>query len=455
MWVQHRNNPFPSPVRDDIQMATTPTKRETMATSATTSVPCDVKDFQLADLGKKRIDWANQSMKVLQIIRKEFIKNQPLKGIRIAACLHVTAETANLMITLRDGGADVALCASNPLSTQDDVAACLVRDYNIPVFAVKGEDNDTYYQHIMSALDHKPHITMDDGADLVSIALTKRTDVVDGIIAGTEETTTGVIRLRAMAKEGVLKYPIIAVNDADTKHMFDNRYGTGQSTIDGIVRATNFLLAGSKFVVAGYGWCGRGLASRARGLGAEVIVTEIDPTKAIEAVMDGYRVMSMHEAAKIGDVFCTVTGNKNVLAKDHFEVMKDGAIISNSGHFNVEIDIPALEKLSSSKRTTRNFVEEYSLKDGRKINLLGEGRLINLASAEGHPPSVMDMSFADQALSVDYLVKNHKNLEKKVFKVPDELDKRVAKLKLESMGIKIDRLTPEQEEYLAGWSEGT
>ncbi len=425
-----------------------------MATTATT-VPSDVKDFALADLGKKRIDWANQSMKVLQIIRKEFIKNQPLKGIRIAACLHVTAETANLMITLRDGGADAVLCASNPLSTQDDVAACLVRDYNIPVFAIKGEDNDTYYQHIMSALDHKPHITMDDGADLVSIALTKRTDVMEGIIAGTEETTTGVIRLRAMAKEGVLKYPIIAVNDADTKHMFDNRYGTGQSTIDGIVRATNFLLAGSKFVVAGYGWCGRGLASRARGLGAEVIVTEIDPTKAIEAVMDGYRVMSMHEAAKLGDVFCTVTGNKNVLAKDHFELMKDGAIISNSGHFNVEIDIPALEKMSSSKRTTRNFVEEYSLKDGRKINLLGEGRLINLASAEGHPPSVMDMSFADQALSVEYLVKNHKSLEKKVFKVPDELDKRVAKLKLESMGIKIDRLTPEQEEYLAGWSEGT
>jgi adenosylhomocysteinase len=426
-----------------------------MATSATTTVPCDVKDFQLADLGKKRIDWANQSMKVLQIIRKEFIKNQPLKGYRIAACLHVTAETANLMITLRDGGAEAVLCASNPLSTQDDVAACLVRDYSIPVYAIKGEDNDTYYQHIMSALDHKPHITMDDGADLVSIALTKRTDVIDGIIAGTEETTTGVIRLRAMAKEGVLKYPIIAVNDADTKHMFDNRYGTGQSTIDGIVRATNFLLAGSKFVVAGYGWCGRGLASRARGLGAEVIVTEVDPTKAIEAVMDGYRVMSMHEAAKIGDVFCTVTGNKNVLAKDHFEQMKDGAIISNSGHFNVEIDIPALDKMSSSKRTTRTFVEEYSLKDGRKINLLGEGRLINLASAEGHPPSVMDMSFADQALSVDYLVKNYKNLEKKVFKVPEELDKRVAKLKLESMGIKIDRLTPEQEEYLAGWSEGT
>jgi adenosylhomocysteinase len=307
----------------------------------------------------------------------------------------------------------------------------------------------------MSALDHKPHVTMDDGADLVSIALTKRTDVIEGIIAGTEETTTGVIRLRAMAKDGVLKYPIIAVNDADTKHMFDNRYGTGQSTLDGIVRATNFLLAGSKFVVAGYGWCGRGLASRARGLGAEVIITEIDPTKALEAVMDGYRVMAMEEAAKLGDVFCTVTGNKNVLRKEHYDVMKDGAIISNSGHFNVEIDIPALEKMSSSKRTTRNFVEEYSLRDGRKINLLGEGRLINLAAAEGHPASVMDMSFADQALSVEYLVKNHASLKKEVFRVPDDLDKRVAKLKLESMGIKIDRLTPEQEEYLSGWSEGT
>jgi len=426
-----------------------------MATSTETQVLSDVKSLELAEQGKKRIEWANQSMNVLQIIRKEFIKNQPLMGIRISACLHVTAETANLAITLRDGGAEVALCASNPLSTQDDVAASLVKDYGVPVFAIKGEDNDTYYKHIMSALDHKPHITMDDGADLVSIALTKRTDVVDGIIGGTEETTTGVIRLRAMAKDGVLKYPIIAVNDADTKHMFDNRYGTGQSTIDGIVRATNFLLAGSKFVVAGFGWCGRGLASRARGLGADVIVTEVDPTKALEAVMEGYRVMSMEEAAKIGDVFCTVTGNKSVLRREHFEVMKNGAIISNSGHFNVEIDIPALEKMSSSKRTTRAFVEEFSMKDGRKINLLGEGRLINLASAEGHPPSVMDMSFADQALSVDYMVKNHNSLEKKVYKVPDELDKRVAKLKLESMGVKIDKLTPEQEEYLAGWSEGT
>ncbi len=422
---------------------------------ATTSISSDVKGLELADLGKKRIEWANQSMKVLQIIRKEFIKNQPLKGIRVSACLHVTAETANLMIALRDGGADVALCASNPLSTQDDVAASLVRDYNIPVFAIKGEDNDSYYSHIMAAVDHKPQLTMDDGADLVTILHTKRKTELSNVLGGTEETTTGVIRLRAMAKEGVLGYPIVAVNDADTKHLFDNRYGTGQSTIDGIIRATNFLLAGSKFVVAGYGWCGRGLASRARGAGAEVVITEVDPTKALEAVMDGFRVMSMEEAAKIGDVFCTVTGNKNVLAKQHFELMKDGAIISNSGHFNVEIDIPSLEKLSSSKRTTRNFVDEYTMKDGRRINLLGEGRLINLAAAEGHPASVMDMSFADQALSCEYMVKNHASLEKKVYTVPVELDKRVAKLKLESLGIKIDRLTSEQEEYLASWSEGT
>jgi len=349
----------------------------------------------------------------------------------------------------------VASCASNPLSTQDDVAASLVRDYNIPVFAIKGEDNDSYYSHIMAAVDHRPQFTMDDGADLVSVLHTKRTAELANVIGGTEETTTGVIRLRAMAKEGVLRYPIVAVNDADTKHLFDNRYGTGQSTVDGIIRATNFLLAGSKFVVAGYGWCGRGLASRARGAGAEVIITEVDPTKALEAVMDGFRVMSMEEAAKIGDVFCTVTGNKNVLAKQHFELMKDGAIISNSGHFNVEIDIPSLEKLSSSKRTTRNFVDEYTLKDGRRINLLGEGRLINLAAAEGHPASVMDMSFADQALSCEYMVKNHASLEKKVYTVPVDLDKRVAKLKLESLGIKIDRLTSEQEEYLASWSEGT
>jgi len=423
--------------------------------TATTQANCDIKNLELADTGKKRVDWANQSMKVLQIIRKEFIKHQPLRGIRISACLHVTAETANLAVCLRDGGADVVLCASNPLSTQDDVAASLVRDHGISVFAIKGEDNDTYYSHIMAALDHKPHITMDDGADLVTVLHTKRKEAAESVIGGTEETTTGVIRLKAMAREGILRYPIVAVNDADTKHLFDNRYGTGQSTIDGIIRATNYLLAGSKFIIAGYGWCGRGLASRARGAGAEVIVTEVDPTKALEAVMDGFRVMSMHEAAKIGDIFCTVTGNKNVIAKEHFELMKDGAIVANSGHFNVEIDIPALEKMASSKRTTRGFVEEYSLRDGRKINLLGEGRLINLAAAEGHPPSVMDMSFADQALSVDYIVKNFKTLEKRVYKVPEELDKRVARLKLESIGVKIDRLTPEQEEYLAGWSEGT
>jgi len=426
-----------------------------MATASTTEVRGDVKNIELADQGKKRIEWANQSMPVLQSIRKDFIKNQPLKGIRIAACLHVTTETANLAITLRDGGADMVLCASNPLSTQDDVAASLVRDYNIPTFAIKGEDNATYYQHILSALDHKPHLTMDDGADLVSVALTKRTDALPGIIGGTEETTTGVIRLRAMAKEGVLKYPIIAVNDALTKHMFDNRYGTGQSTIDGVVRATNVLIAGSKFVIAGYGWCGKGLSLRAKGMGADVIVTEIDPTRALEAVMDGYRVMSMNEAAKIGDIFVTVTGNKNVINKDHYELMKNGAIVANSGHFNVEIDIPALEKMASSRRIMREFVEEFALRDGKRIYLLGEGRLINLASAEGHPASVMDMSFANQALCVEHLIKNHKQMEKKVYPVPEELDKRVAKLKLESMGIKIDRLTPEQEEYLASWDEGT
>jgi adenosylhomocysteinase len=426
-----------------------------MATSTAPTVACDVKNLDLAEQGKKRIEWANQSMPVLQSIRKDFIKNQPLKGMRISACLHVTTETANLMITLRDGGADIVLCASNPLSTQDDVAASLVKDYGISVFAIKGEDNDSYYGHIMSALDHKPHMTMDDGADLVSVALTKRKEVLDGIIAGTEETTTGVIRLRAMAKSGELKYPIIAVNDALTKHMFDNRYGTGQSTLDGVIRCTNALIAGSKFVVAGYGWCGRGLASRAKGMGADVIVTEIDPTKAIEAVMDGFRVMSMLEAAKIGDIFVTVTGNKNVLAKEHFEVMKNGAVVANSGHFNVEIDIPALEKLSKSKRATRDFVDEYAMGDGRKIYLLGEGRLINLAAAEGHPASVMDMSFANQALSAEYLVKNYKTLDKSVFAVPVDLDKKVAKLKLESMGVKIDKLTSEQEEYLASWSEGT
>jgi adenosylhomocysteinase len=429
--------------------------RKNMSTTVVPQTSFDIKNIELADLGKRRIEWANQSMPVLQSIRKEFIKNQPLKGIRVSACLHVTTETANLAITLRDGGAEVVLCASNPLSTQDDVAASLVRDYGISVYAIKGEDNESYYKHILSALDHKPHMTMDDGADLVSTALTKRQDALEGIIAGTEETTTGVIRLRAMAKDGQLKYPIIAVNDALTKHMFDNRYGTGQSTMDGVIRCTNSLIAGSKFVIAGYGWCGRGLASRARGMGADVIVTEIDPTKAIEAVMDGYRVMSMNEAAKVGDFFVTVTGNKNVVGREHFDLMKNGAVVANSGHFNVEIDIPALERMSSSKRQTREFVDEYAMKDGRKIYLLGEGRLINLAAAEGHPASVMDMSFANQALSAEYLVKNYKSLERKVYPVPEELDKKVARLKLESMGIKIDKLTPEQEEYLASWSEGT
>ena len=423
--------------------------------SSTTAVPSDVKNLDLADQGRRRIDWANQSMPVLQIIRKEFIKNQPLKGIRVAACLHVTTETANLMITLRDGGADIALCASNPLSTQDDVAAALARDFGIATFAIKGENEASYYSHIQAAADHKPHLTMDDGCDLVTMLHTKRKDVLDGVIAGTEETTTGVIRLRAMAKDGVLRYPVVAVNDALTKHMFDNRYGTGQSTLDGVIRCTNVLLAGSKFVVAGYGWCGRGLASRARGMGADVIVTEIDPTRALEAVMDGYRVMSMAEAAKIGDIFVTVTGNKGVLRQEHFEQMKNGAIVANSGHFNVEIDIPALERLASAKRQTRDFVDEYALRDGRKVYVLAEGRLINLAAAEGHPASVMDMSFANQALAAEYLVQNHASLEKKVYSVPLDLDRRVARLKLEAMGVKIDRLTPEQEEYLASWSEGT
>jgi adenosylhomocysteinase len=429
--------------------------KEKTSMATTTTVPSHVKNLDLADQGKRRIEWANQSMPVLQIIRKEFIKNQPLKGMRVSACLHVTSETANLMITLRDGGADIALCASNPLSTQDDVAASLARDYGISTYAIKGEDNDSYYSHIMAAIDHKPHLTMDDGCDLVSILHTKRKDVLEGVLAGTEETTTGVIRLRAMAKDKVLKYPVVAVNDALTKHMFDNRYGTGQSTLDGVIRCTNVLLAGSRFVVAGYGWCGRGLASRARGMGADVIVTEVDPLRAIEAAMDGHRVMSMTEAAKIGDVFVTVTGNKSVLRQEHFELMKNGAIIANSGHFNVEIDIPALERLSSSQRPTREFVEEYTMKDGRHIFLLGEGRLINLAAAEGHPASVMDMSFANQALSAEYLVENYKKLQPTVFAVPVELDSRVARLKLEAMGCKIDRLTPEQEEYLAGWSEGT
>lgn len=415
----------------------------------------DVKDLNLAAKGKLRIEWANQWMPVLQIIRKRFLKERPLKGVRISACLHVTTETANLAITLRDGGADLVLCASNPLSTQDDVAASLVKDYNIPTYAIKGEDKKSYYSHIVSALDHKPQITMDDGADLVTMILTQRQDLVPGVLGGTEETTTGVIRLRSMANEGVLKFPIVAVNDADTKHFFDNRYGTGQSTLDGILRATNLLFAGLRVVICGYGWCGRGVAMRAKGLGADVIITEINPTKALEAVMDGFRVMPLSEAAKIGDIFITVTGNKSVVAGQHFRLMKDGAVVANSGHFNVEIDIPALERLAVSKRRTREFVDEYTLRGGKKIYLLGEGRLINLAAAEGHPAVVMDMSFADQSLSAEYMVKNAKKLEPKVYPVPADIDQTVAKLKLESLGVSIDTLTREQAKYLASWSEGT
>ncbi|MEN6534919.1 MAG: adenosylhomocysteinase, partial [Bryobacteraceae bacterium] len=426
-----------------------------MSTNTQASTGCHIKDLALSDIGKRRTEWAFQFMPVLQTIRKQFIKTQPLAGIRIAACLHVTTETANLMITLRDGGAEITLCASNPLSTQDDVAATLVRDYNIPVYAIKGESNEVYYSHIDAALDRKPHITMDDGADLVTMLHTKRQDLLEGVIGGTEETTTGVIRLRAMAKEGVMRYPIVAVNDACTKHLFDNRYGTGQSTIDGIVRATNILLAGTTFVVAGYGWCGRGLAMRARGMGANVIVCEVDPIKAIEALMDGFRVMSMHEAVLIGDVFVTVTGNKSVLAREHFEKLKNGAILANSGHFNVEIDLETLGRMASTRRQTREFVEEFAFRDGRRIYVLGEGRLINLAAAEGHPASVMDMSFANQALSVDYVVREHSTLEKRVYSVPEEIDREVARMKLDAMGVSLDRLTPEQEKYLASWSEGT
>ncbi len=415
----------------------------------------DIKDASLAEGGRYRIEWAGTEMPVLKQIYERFKKEQPLKGLRVSACLHVTAETANLMRTLQAGGADVVLCASNPLSTQDDVAASLVQHDEIPVYAIKGEDNKTYYKHITAALDHKPHMTMDDGCDLVSTIHKDRTELLEGIIAGTEETTTGVIRLRAMEAHGVLKFPVMAVNDSSTKHFFDNRYGTGQSTIDGIVRATNVLLAGKTFVVAGYGWCGRGLASRARGIGADVVVTEVDPLKALEAVMDGYRVMPMEQAARVGDVFCTVTGDIHVLDKHHFEAMKDGAIVANSGHFNVEINIDALEALSNGKQRVREFVDQYTLKDGRRINLLGEGRLINLASAEGHPASVMDMSFANQALGAEYMVKNAKNLGPKVVTIPEAMDKEIARLKLQAMGVRIDALTAEQDKYLNSWEEGT
>ena len=415
----------------------------------------DIKDPKLAEGGRRRIDWAEREMPVLRLIRERFAKERPLKGVRMSACLHVTAETANLAQTLHLGGADLVITASNPLSTQDDVAAALVNIYEVPTFAIKGEDNVTYYKHIKAALDHSPHVTMDDGADLVSTLHKERRDLLASVMGGTEETTTGVIRLRAMAADGALKFPVIAVNDAQTKHFFDNRYGTGQSTIDGIVRATNVLLAGKVFVIAGYGWCGRGLAMRARGMGANVVITEVDPLPALEAVMDGFRVLEMSEAAKIGDIFVTVTGDLNVIDKHHFDLMKDGAIIANSGHFNVEINIPELEKMSKGKTLVRQFVEQYLLEDGRRINLLGEGRLINLAAAEGHPSAVMDMSFANQALSVEYLVKNVDKLEKRVYSVPDEIDREIARLKLDAMGVQIDKLTSEQEKYLNSWEEGT
>jgi adenosylhomocysteinase len=416
----------------------------------------DIKDPELAEGGRRRIDWAEREMPVLRQIRARFDKEKPLKGVRLSACLHVTTETANLARTLHDGGADLVLTASNPLSTQDDVAAALVNFYEVPTFAVKGEDNVTYYKHISSALDHKPNLTMDDGADLVSELHKNRRELLADVIGGTEETTTGVLRLRAMAADGMLAFPVIAVNDAQTKHLFDNRYGTGQSTIDGIVRATNVLLAGKRFVVAGYGWCGRGLASRARGMGALVIVTEVEPVRALEAVMDGYEVMPMERAARVGDIFCTVTGDINVIDERHFALMKDGAIVANSGHFNVEINIPALQRLARGEpRLVRPFVEQYELPSGTRINLLAEGRLINLAAAEGHPASVMDMSFANQALAAEYMVRNAGKLENTVHPVPAEIDSAIARLKLSGMGVQIDVLTDEQLKYLSSWQEGT
>jgi adenosylhomocysteinase len=415
----------------------------------------DIRDKGLADGGKLRIEWAAQNMPVLALIEERFRKERPLEGVRLAACLHVTTETAQLMKTLKAGGAEVALCASNPLSTQDDVAASLVEHDEIPVFAIKGEDNETYYTHIEAVLNTLPHLTMDDGADLVSVIHSERTELLEHLIGGTEETTTGVIRLKAMAKDRVLKYPIIAVNDADTKHLFDNRYGTGQSTVDGIIRATNRLMAGSVFVVVGYGWCGRGLAMRAQGMGARVVVTEIDPVRALEALMDGFAVMPMDEAAPLGDFFCTVTGNIHVIRKEHFAAMKDGAIVANSGHFNVELDLEGLEEITTRKRDIRPFVVEHELASGIRVYVLGEGRLINLAAAEGHPSSVMDMSFANQSLSAEYMVKEARNLEKTVYPVPIELDHEIARLKLEAEGAKIDQLTPEQVKYLSSWDMGT
>lgn len=414
-----------------------------------------VRDIALAEKGALRTEWAGASMPVLKMIRQRFEKEKPLQNIKVAACLHVTTETANLMETLKAGGAEVFLCASNPLSTQDDVAAHLVKNLNISVFAIKGEDRETYYSHINAVIDRGPNVTMDDGADLVATLHSGRRDKLDNVVGGTEETTTGVIRLKSLAARGRLAYPIIAVNDADTKHLFDNRYGTGQSTIDGIIRATNRLLAGSCFVVCGYGMCGRGVAMRARGMGANVIITEVDPLRALEALMDGYRVMPMAEAAPIGDFFCTLTGDINVIDVEHFKLMKDGAIVANSGHFNVELNLDALEKISKKKRSVRDFVDEYTLEDGRRIYVLGEGRLVNLAAAEGHPSSVMDMSFSNQALSVEYVVKNREKMEKKVYPVPSHIDREIARLKLESMGVRIDTLTPQQEEYLSSWELGT
>ena len=414
----------------------------------------EIKDPSLAEAGRLRIEWAYREMPVVKLIRERFAKQRPLIGIRISACLHITTETANLALTLKEGGADVILCASNPLSTQDDVAAALV-EYGIPTNAIKGENEETYYKHINTALDSKPQLTVDDGADLVTILHTKRSDLIKNVIGGTEETTTGIIRLRSLEKAGKLKYPIIAVNDAQTKYLFDNRYGTGQSTIDGITRATNILWAGKKVVLCGYGWCGHGVALRAKGLGSQVIVTEVEPVRALEAVMDGYQVMPLLEAARVGDIFITTTGDKNVIDKPHLQVMKDGAILANSGHFNVEINIPALESLTHSKRRIRPFVDEYALSDGRHLYLLGEGRLVNLAAAEGHPASVMDMSFANQALCLEYMAKNRGRLEIRVYPVPEEIDKQVARLKLQSMGISIDSLTPEQKEYLTSWEQGT
>jgi adenosylhomocysteinase len=422
---------------------------------ATTAPSHDVKDLGLAPGGVIRIQWADRQMPVLGAIRERFERERPLEGFRVSACLHVTTETANLARTLQAGGADVVLCASNPLSTQDDVAAALVEEYGISVFAIRGEDNDTYYSHIEAAVDHHPHLTMDDGADVIGHLHSKRRDQLGDIVGGTEETTTGVIRLKALEAQGDLAFPIVAVNEAKTKHLFDNRYGTGQSTIDGIVRATNVLLAGRRFVVAGYGWCGRGIAMRAKGMGAHVIVTEVDAMRALEAAMDGYEVMTMARAAEVGDIFVTVTGDKSVITRADLERMKDGAILANSGHFNVEIEIPALRELADSTRVARENVEEFALADGRRLYLLGEGRLVNLAAAEGHPASVMDMSFANQALSAEYVVANADELEPRVYEVPEEIDREIARLKLESMGIEIDTLTEEQARYLASWDEGT